>query len=88
MSDPMSRERIAELREFFKWEHLRKEYILYEERPGNELLDEVERLQAELERLRAITSTAMGVGDGSGRLFVYGDYDSIKAAQRLILRDR
>jgi hypothetical protein len=28
----------------------------------------------------------MGVGDGSGKLFVYGDYDSIKAAQALIFR--
>jgi hypothetical protein len=25
----------------------------------------------------------LGVGDGSGRLFVYGDYDSIKAAQSI-----
>lgn len=27
----------------------------------------------------------MGVGDGSGQLFVYGDYDSIKAAQRGVI---
>jgi len=31
----------------------------------------------------------MGVGDGSGKLFVHGDYDSIKAAQAIVLeRDR
>lgn len=28
----------------------------------------------------------LGVGNGPGRLFVHGDYDSIKAAQQLILR--
>lgn len=27
----------------------------------------------------------MGVGDGSGKLFVYGSYEAIKAAQDLIL---
>jgi hypothetical protein len=27
----------------------------------------------------------MGVGDGGGKLFVYGDYDSIKAAQRGVI---
>jgi hypothetical protein len=31
----------------------------------------------------------MGVGDGAGKLFVHGDYDSIKAAQKIVLeRDR
>lgn len=33
------------------------------------------------ESLRA--TCIMGVGDGSGNLFVHGDYDSIKAAQRI-----
>lgn len=27
----------------------------------------------------------MGVGDGGGKLFVYGDYDSIKAAQKKLI---
>ena len=43
-------------------------------------------LISEVERLRAITSTCMGVGDGSGNLFVHGDYDSIKAAQAIVFR--
>lgn len=39
------------------------------------------------ESLRA--TCTMGVGDGTGNLFVHGDYDSIKAAQRIVLeRDR
>jgi hypothetical protein len=29
------------------------------------------------------SSMTMGVGDGSGRLFIHGDYESIKAAQRI-----
>lgn len=28
---------------------------------------------------------SMGVGDGSGRLFIFGDYESIKATQRIVL---
>lgn len=31
--------------------------------------------------------TTMGVGDGTGNLFVTGDYESIKAAQKIVLRD-
>ena len=30
-------------------------------------------------------SCTLGVGEGSGRLFVHGDYDSIKATQKIIL---
>lgn len=37
-------------------------------------------------KLRAKTEVSMGVGDGSGKLFVHGDYDSIKAAQAIIDR--
>lgn len=40
----------------------------------------------ELKMLRERTDSAMGVGDGSGQLFVYGNRNSIKAAQRLIDR--
>lgn len=39
----------------------------------------------ELRQLRAKTQVTMGVGNGSGSLFVYGDYDSIKAAQKIVL---
>jgi hypothetical protein len=30
---------------------------------------------------------SLGVGDGSGQLFVYGSYEAIKACQKLILRE-
>lgn len=35
-------------------------------------------------KLKEKTQCILGVGDGSGKLFVHGDYDSIKACQRLI----
>lgn len=44
----------------------------------------LEALQAECESLRAKTSLSLGVGDGTGNLFVHGDYDSIKRVQALI----
>lgn len=47
---------------------------------------EIERLQAEVERLRSMTAMTMGIGRGDGNLFVHGDYDSIKAAQSLVFR--
>ena len=37
--------------------------------------------------LEAKTSMTMGVGDGNGTLFVHGDYDSIKAVQRIVLEN-
>jgi deoxycytidylate deaminase len=40
----------------------------------------------ELQKADEKTSTALGVGDGSGSLFVYGSYDAIKAVQRRFLR--
>lgn len=42
-------------------------------------------LIAENERLHAMTETTMGVGSGEGSLFVHGDYDSIKAAQAIVI---
>ncbi|MCQ9422694.1 hypothetical protein NRB16_04000 [Pseudomonas sp. LJDD11] len=51
---------------------------------GVPALARAEKLQAEVKRLQAITSTSMGVGNGSGQLIVHGDYDSIKAAQRIL----
>lgn len=44
-----------------------------------------EKLRAELGALKAKTSSMMGVGNGSGNLFVYGDADSIKAVQAIVL---
>jgi hypothetical protein len=42
-----------------------------------------DKADAELAALKAVT---MGVGDGSGNLFVHGTYESIKACQALIFR--
>lgn len=47
---------------------------------------EIEALRAEVERLKSMAAVTMGVGSGDGNLFVHGDYDSIKAAQALVLR--
>lgn len=41
---------------------------------------------AQLEAQLADRSSCLGVGDGSGSLFVYGNYESIKAAQDKIFR--
>lgn len=40
----------------------------------------------QLNELKAKTACCMGVGNGGGNLFVYGDYESIKAAQAFVLR--
>lgn len=48
------------------------------------LQKEKDALQAECESLRAKTGMSLGVGDGTGNLFVHGDYDSIKHVQALI----
>lgn len=48
---------------------------------------EIEALRAEVERLKTMTAVTMGVGSGDGKLFVHGDYESIKAAQALMFRD-
>lgn len=46
-------------------------------------------ISAELRALRAKTTTAMGVGFGDGQLFVHGDYESIRAVQRIVIeRDK
>ncbi len=42
--------------------------------------------EAETEKLRAQMGMTLGVGGGGGKLFVHGDYDSIKAAQAWIFR--
>jgi hypothetical protein len=57
---------------------------------ARKLYDHMERerdeLRAKLEALQLKTRCRMGVGDGTGQLFVYGDYDSIKAAQQTVFR--
>lgn len=37
-----------------------------------------------IDQLRQQVACALGVGDGSGQLFVHGDYNSIKAAQAIV----
>lgn len=44
----------------------------------SDLIDRCEKAEKQL-------SCKMGVGDGTGQLFVYGDHDSIKAAQTIVL---
>ncbi len=46
--------------------------------------EDAEKRIAELEAKTAMT---MGVGSGNGNLFVHGDYDSIKAAQAIVLEN-
>ena len=48
-------------------------------------IDEIEALREEVERLKSITAVTMGVGSGDGNLFVHGDWESIKAAQAIVL---
>lgn len=45
----------------------------------------IEELTGENERLHQKTAVTMGVGAGDGKLFVHGDYESIKAAQDIVL---
>jgi hypothetical protein len=52
---------------------------------NNHLKWQVIKLQQENETLNEKLSCALGVGSGDGKLFVHGDYDSIKAAQAIIL---
>lgn len=51
-----------------------------------DLRQQVERLTAEVAAYREITACSMGVGDGTGSLFVHGTHASITAAQKLLLR--
>lgn len=44
----------------------------------------IEAERDELKQWKEAHSTKMGVGDGSGELYVYSDYDSIKAAQSIV----
>lgn len=46
---------------------------------------EFEALKYKINQLEKKTNMCLGVGDGTGNLFVYGDYDSIKTAQNKLL---
>lgn len=64
------------------WDERRWEFS--DQPSWNELEPYTPALQAECDALRAKTSLSLGVGDGTGNLFVHGDYDSIKRVQALI----
>lgn len=51
------------------------------------LLAELEAKDKRIAELEAKTAMTMGVGSGNGSLFVHGDYDSIKAAQAIVLEN-
>lgn len=51
------------------------------------LLAELEAKDKRIAELEAKTAMTMGVGSGNGNLFVHGDYDSIKAAQAIVLEN-
>lgn len=46
--------------------------------------ENIRKLKDECDSLRDKTSMSIGVGDGTGNLYVHGDYDSIKRVQALI----
>ncbi|MCF1610139.1 hypothetical protein LQ759_09620 [Serratia marcescens] len=45
------------------------------------------RTEERIAELESKTAMTMGVGSGNGNLFVHGDYDSIKAAQAIVLEN-
>jgi len=45
-----------------------------------------EAAESRVAELEAQNTCTLGVGDGSGKLFVHGDYESIKAAQAIIFQ--
>uniref|UniRef100_A0A9X8VEI1 Ead/Ea22-like family protein n=1 Tax=Serratia marcescens TaxID=615 RepID=A0A9X8VEI1_SERMA len=51
------------------------------------VLAELEAKDKRIAELEAKTAMTMGVGSGNGNLFVHGDYDSIKAAQAIVLEN-
>lgn len=48
-------------------------------------VENCDMFRAQIAELDEKTRTAMGVGSGSGNIFVYGNYDSIKAAQKIVI---
>ncbi|MGP1191372.1 hypothetical protein ACJ8JY_03535 [Serratia sp. CY54039] len=49
--------------------------------------ERAENAEQRVAELEAKTAMTMGVGSGNGNLFVHGDYDSIKAAQAIVLEN-
>jgi hypothetical protein len=48
-----------------------------------ELIDEIDALREEVRKAEG--ECKLGVGNGAGNLFVHGDYESVRAAQILVL---
>lgn len=63
------------------WKHAQK---TFHAQSMQDMEKQIADLQAECDALRAKTNLSLGVGDGTGNLFVHGDYDSIKRVQALI----
>ena len=49
------------------------------------LMEENAKLREDNTRLNEKMSCQLGVGNGDGQLFVYGDYESIKECQRKLI---
>jgi len=60
---------------------------VYSQEYVSALLAELEAKDKRIAELEAKTAMTMGVGSGNGNLFVHGDYDSIKAAQAIVLEN-
>lgn len=60
---------------------------LYSQEYVSALLAELEAKDKRIAELEAKTAMTMSVGSGNGNLFVHGDYDSIKAAQAIVLEN-
>ncbi|MBN5380283.1 hypothetical protein [Serratia marcescens] len=54
---------------------------------AKKLDEELAKAEKRIAELEAKTAMTMGVGSGNGNLFVHGDYDSIKAAQVIVLEN-
>lgn len=60
-------------------------FDLLERIAGDSYQDSLRAVGELRELLATPGDTGMGVGDGSGRLFIHGDYESIKAMQAIVL---
>lgn len=55
---------------------------------NHKMLDDMQALVAEVERLQAMTQVTMGVGDGGGNLFIHGSYEAICRVRALMFPEQ